>query len=54
MHLVPPAPTDAENWKKLMNYLFVYERDQLFIWLRSVGAAVVSAEKKTNEPGAAA
>ena len=54
LHLVPPAPTDAENWKKLMNFLFVHEQDQLFVWLRSVRAAVDSAEKKTNEPEEAA
>ncbi len=35
-----PPPDDAENWTKLMNLLFLYEQDQLFVWARGVRHAV--------------
>ncbi len=42
--LVPPAPDDPENWKKLMNLLFVNEEDELFVWARGVRRVVVVVE----------
>ncbi len=43
LRLVPPPPTDAENWKRLMNFVYVHEEDALFEWLREVRAAIVAA-----------
>lgn len=40
LRLVPPAPDDAESWKRLMNVLFVHEEDELFVWARGVRAAL--------------
>ncbi len=40
LRLVPPSPDDPENWKRLMNVLFIHEEDALFRWARSVRAAV--------------
>ncbi len=40
LRLVPPSPNDPENWKRLMNVLFIHEEDALFHWARSVRATV--------------
>jgi hypothetical protein len=44
---VTPPPTDAESWKRLMNFLFICEQDGLFEWLRdSVRPAVEEGKKR--------
>ena len=43
---VVSPPTDAEHWKRLMNFLFVHEEDALFRWLRGVRRAVEEAEER--------
>ena len=44
--LAPLTPDDAEQWKRLFNYLFLCEEDDLFQWLRYVRAAVEGRERK--------
>ncbi len=46
---VPPPPDSEYMWRRLMNFLFVHEQDDLFVWLRSVRAVVEDAEKKARE-----
>jgi hypothetical protein len=43
--LVPP-PTDAEKWASVLNLLFWLERDEEFVWLRSVRTVVEEAERE--------
>jgi len=46
-------PIDSEyHWKKLLNLLFIHERDALFEWLRAVRAAVEDAERQRKEEAA--
>ncbi len=48
LRLVPPPPDDAENWTKLMNLLFLYEQDQLFVWARGVRRALQQQEEEAS------
>ena len=42
---VPPLPTDAEMWKRLMNHVYGCGCDDLFAWLRDVRRVVGDAER---------
>jgi hypothetical protein len=46
LRLVPPAPTNPELWASVPNLLFWLERDEEFLWLQSVRAAVEETEKE--------
>lgn len=47
--LVPPPPDDPENWIRLLNFLYLHEQDQLFVWLRGVRQAVEEAEARARD-----
>lgn len=46
LRLVPPPPDDFENWKRLLNLLFILEEDRLFEWLRLVREEIVRVERE--------
>ncbi len=48
LKVVPPPPTDAEMWKKLLNFLYLHKQDALFKWAKGVQAAVHDAEREKS------
>jgi hypothetical protein len=50
-----PPPVDSEfMWRKLLNALYVYEQDELFVWVKRVREEIARAEKKDGGRSGAA
>ncbi len=52
LKLVPPPIDDPEQWKRLLNYLYVTKQDSLFCWLQDV-RRYVEAQEREKRRGAA-
>jgi hypothetical protein len=44
----PPPVTDERCWRRVLNFMYLYEQDSLFVWLRS-GRRVVEEEAEKRE-----